>query len=273
MLSVISDNKDKSTAEGTVKVIETWILAALRNRVFFTYDELNLAVREKLTEYNERPFQKKKGSRQSVFEEEEKEFLMPLPATPYETAVWSTATIQPDYLISVEESKYSVPYEFIGKKVDIRSTEKVIEVFYHNNRVASHIRKDNWPDPFYIPEHMPEKHRIYMQYNSEYFLKWAAENGSSTLTVVKGFLYSHKVEQQGYKTCASLMRLADRYTPQSLEQACERALSFTSSPSLKNISIILKNKLEKSKGEKVNYSNGSQYGITRGSAYYGGERK
>ena len=119
---------------------------------------------------------------------------------------------------------------------------------------------------------MPEKHRIYMQYNSEFFLKWAAENGVATLIVVKGFLYSHKVEQQGYKSCTSLMRLGDRYTPQSLEQACERALSFTSAPSLKNISIILTNKLKKSKEEKVQYSKGSQYGITRGSAYYGGER-
>ena len=264
--------RDKPNAEGSVKVMETWILAALRNRTFFTFDELNLAIREKLIEYNEHPFQKKKGSRKSVFEEEEKVFLMPLPATRYETAVWSTATIQPDYLISIGESKYSVPYEFIGKKVDIRITEKVIEVFYHNNRIASHLRKDHCPDPIYIPEHMPEKHRIYMQYNSEFFLKWAAENGASTLIVVKSFLYSHKVEQQGYKSCTSLMRLADRYTPQNLEQACERALSFTPAPSLKNISIILKNKLEKLKEEKVQYSKGSQYGITRGASYYGGGR-
>ena len=59
---------------------------------------------------------------------------MPLPASPYETAVWSTATIQPDYLIKIGDCKYSVPYEFIGKKVDIRATENSIEVFYHSNR-------------------------------------------------------------------------------------------------------------------------------------------
>jgi hypothetical protein len=111
-----------------------------------------------------------------------------------------------------------------------------------------------------------------MQYNSEFFLKWAGENGPSTLIVVKSFLYSHKVEQQGYKSCASLMRLADRYTPESLEQACERALSFTPAPSLKNISIILKNRMEKTKDEKVKYNKGSQYGITRGATYYGGGR-
>lgn len=112
-----------------------------------------------------------------------------------------------------------------------------------------------------------------MQYNSEFFLKWTSENGPSTLIVMKSFLFSHKVEQQGYKMCTSLMRLADRYTPQSVECACERALSFTPAPSLKNISIILKNKLEKTKGEMVQYSKGSQYGITRGASYYGGGHK
>lgn len=89
--------KDKPNAEGTVKVIETWIFAALRNRKFFTFDELNKAICEKLEEFNAKPFQKKKGSRLFAFIEEEKDFLMPLPASPYETAVWTTATIQLDF--------------------------------------------------------------------------------------------------------------------------------------------------------------------------------
>ena len=163
--------KDKPNAEGTVGVIETWILAALRNRKFFSFDELNKAIKEKLEEFNAKPFQKKKGSRLSAFLEEEKDFLMPLPASPYETAVWSTATIQPDYLITVGDCKYSVPYEFIGKKVDIRATEKSIEVFYHNNRIASHVRKSYAPDPIYIPEHMPEAHRKFLEYNTDSFLE------------------------------------------------------------------------------------------------------
>ncbi len=219
--------KDKPTAEGSVRVIETWILAALRNRKFFSFDELNQAIKEKLKEFNDRSFQKKKGSRSSAFFEEEKDFLMPLPASPYETAVWSTATIQPDYLISVGDCKYSVPYEFIGKKVDIRTTENCIEAFYHNNRIASHVRKTYSPDPIYIPEHMPENHRKYLEYNTDSFLKWGEGVGSSTLLVVKNFLYMHKVEQQGYKSCASLMRLADRYGTERLENACMKALGYT----------------------------------------------
>lgn len=264
--------KDKPSAEGTVNVIETWIMAALRNRKFFSFVELNQAIREKLLEFNAKPFQKKQGSRLSAFEEEEKAFLLPLPASPYETAIWLKATIQPDYLITAGDCKYSVPYEYIGKEVEIRSTEKCIEVFYQGHRIASHVRKSYSPDPIYIPEHMPEKHRKYLSYNAEHFKDWASDVGRSTLTVINHFLTMHKVEQQGYKPCASLMRLADRYSLERLEKACEKALSYTPSPSLKNISTILKNGQDKV-GILPEISSGRSRGITRGASYFkGGDR-
>ena len=262
--------KDKPNVEGTVGVISTWIIAALRNRKFFSFLELNGAIKEKLAEFNAKPFQKKKGSRFSAFEEEEKSFLMPLPAAPYETAVWSTATIQPDYLITAGNCKYSVPYEFIGKQVDIRVTEKCVEVFYHNNRVASHISVAYAKDPIYLPEHMPENHRRYLSYNTESFLEWGESIGSSTLSMVKTFLYAHKVEQQGYKTCASLMKLADRYSIERLEAACNRALSYTPNPSLKNITAILKNGQDKAHAKPSVAKTSGQYGITRGASYFKG---
>jgi transposase len=264
--------KDKSSVEGSVGVLKTWILAALRNRKFFTFEELNDAIRQKLLEFNERPFQKKKGSRRSAFLEEEKDFLLPLPASPYETAIWKTVTIQPDYLITAGDCKYSVPYEFIGKQVDVRSTEKCIEVFYHNNRIASHVRKPGMAEPIYLPEHMPQNHRKYLTYTGESFMEWAMGVGNATLAVTKNFLHMQKVEQQGYKSCISLMKLADRYSTKRLEKACEKALGYTPSPSLKNISMILKNGQDNACNKAVTTSVGAEYGITRGADYYkGGE--
>jgi hypothetical protein len=195
---------------------------------------------------------------------------MPLPASTYETAVWSKATIQPDYLIAVGNCKYSVPYEFIGKEVEIRTTEKSIEVFFCNNRIASHVRRAYSPDPVYVPEHIPENHRKYLAYNTDSFLEWAENAGTSTLLVVKNFLYMHKVEQQGYRTCSSLMKLADRYSTERLEKACEKALSYTPSPSLKNISTILKNVQDKVAVTNPPSYAGTSHGITRGAAYFKG---
>ncbi|WP_028977715.1 hypothetical protein [Sporolactobacillus terrae] len=68
--------KDKPNVEGTVKIISTWIIAALRNGQYFSI-QLNEAIKEKLVEYNQKPFQKKNGSTQSAFAEEVNFALLP----------------------------------------------------------------------------------------------------------------------------------------------------------------------------------------------------
>ena len=132
--------KDKPNAEGTVGNISTWITAALRNEQFFSLAELNRAIRDKLELFNQRLFQKKEGSRRSLFLGEEKPLLAPLPATRFELSDWKTATVQFNYHISVDGMLYSVPYEYIKKKVDVKVTDTTIETFYNHNRIASHRR-------------------------------------------------------------------------------------------------------------------------------------
>ena len=121
---------------------------------------------------------------------------------------------------------------------------------------------------------MPENHRKYLEYSTDSFLEWAESVGCSTLIVIKNFLYMHKVEQQGYKPCASLMKLGDKYSLDRLEKACEKALGYTPSPSLKNITTILKNGQDKVATVSVKSSSkSSSYGITRGASYFeGGDR-
>jgi transposase len=70
--------KQKASVERAVGMLSTWITAALRNRQFFSLVELNEAMRQKLDDFNRKPFQKKPGSRESAFAEE-LPFLMPLP--------------------------------------------------------------------------------------------------------------------------------------------------------------------------------------------------
>jgi len=263
--------RDKSAAEGTVKHTSTWIIAVLRNRKFFSIHELKDAVAEKLYEFNTKEFKKREGSRLSAFLNEEKEFLKPLPAAPYEQAVWTTATVQKDYLITDGKNKYSVPFDLIGEKIDIRITRNTIEAFFHGARMASYPRSDKaLRDPIIIPAHMPENHRKFLSYNDDGFLDWACSVGTNTHTVVKCFLKSGKVSEQGYKACASLTNLADRYGHARLENACSRTLAYMGQPSIRSIAMILKNGQDKSKNgpERSGTSTGKQYGITRGADYY-----
>lgn len=264
--------QDKSLAEGSVKYASTWIIAALRNRKFFSIEEVKQAVSEKLGELNHFPFKKREGNRYSAYLNEERVFMQPLPLTPFEPAEWSTAKVPQDYLISDGKNKYSVPFDLIGESVDIRLTGNTVEAFFHGSRVASHPRKASVQrDPIIQPEHLPMAHRKYLSYNEEDFLAWAKPIGTHTFTVVRCFLSSGKEPEQGYKSCASLTKLADRYSYERLEKACERALIYTSEPSIRNISTILKNGQDKVSSDSEmssKHQTSESHGITRGASYY-----
>jgi len=264
--------KDKPNVEGVVGNISTWITAALRNEQFFSLSELNTAIFDKLEVFNSKDFQKKEGSRLSLFKNEELPFLTPLPTTPFELAEWKTATVQFNYHIFVEGMLYSVPYEYIKRKVDVRITDRTIEVFYNHIRITSrdriYGRKGQYST---ILDHMPPEHKKYLEYNGDSFKKWAVEIGENTYQTICAILNSKSVEQQTYRSCMGLLKLADKYSAQRLEIACEKALKFTSNPSYKSIKNILSSTLkEKPEQDISNKTTGAKYGITRGSNYYGG---
>jgi len=264
--------KDKPNAEGTVGNISTWITAALRNEQFFSLRELNQAIREKLAVFNHKPFQKKEGSRYELFRHEELPLLTPLPATRYELADWKQATVLFNYHISIDGMLYSVPYEYIKKKVDIRVTDKTIEIFYNHNRIASHVRKYGRKGQYStIVEHMPEDHQKYLEWDGKRFRKWAMQIGDNTYKVIDSLLLSKPVEQQTYRSCMGLLKLADKYSVERLEAACKKALSYTASPSyksIKNILIATKDKLDSNESEIKQSTISNKFGITRGADYY-----
>jgi hypothetical protein len=266
--------KDKPNAEGSVNVISTWITAALRNEQFFSVVELNRAIHEKLEEFSHRPFQKKEGSRFEIFRNEELPLLAPLPASPYELAEWKQATVQFNYHISCNGMLYSVPYEYIKRKVDVRITDKTIEIFYNHNRIASHRRLYGRKGQYAtIVEHMPEDHQKYLEWNGNRFRRWAERIGANTYQVVDAILTSKCVEQQSYRSCMGLLKLADKYSADRLEASCKKALSYTASPSYKSIKNILSAGRDKTADTSVDKTTESEttqnrYAITRGADYY-----
>ena len=178
--------KDTAAVEGEVDKLTSHIIAKLRSRRCFSLTELNAEVRKLLDAYNHRNFQKKDGSRYSVFTNEEILFMHPLPGIPYEFSLWKTATVQLNYHVAFDNQYYSVPYAYVRKKVDIRSTKSLVEVFYQNTRVCSHRRLYGRKGQYDTnPDHMPENHRLYSEWNSERFLHWAGNIGSSTREVIE----------------------------------------------------------------------------------------
>lgn len=233
--------KDKPHAEGTVSYASTWILAALRNDTFFSLADAKAAVAEKLELLNGYPFKKREGNRREAYLLEEKEFMQPLPANPYEPSVWSEQTILLDYTVTDGLNKYSVPYDLIGEVVSVRVTRDAVEVFFHGSRVAVHPRdQKRRRDPIIVPTHMPDNHRQYLAYTKDDFETWAAAIGPNTEKIVHFFLESGRAPEQGFKSCVSLKKYAERYKAERIEEACRQILTFSGEPSIRGLSILLK---------------------------------
>jgi transposase len=262
--------KDKASVERSVGITSSWIIAALRGQRFFSVSELNGAIKEKLADFNDRPFQKKPGNRRSAFMEE-KNFLLPLPQSRYELSSWKVAIVQYNYCVSVDRMYYSVPYDYIKREIEVRLTRNTVEMFFKGARIASHQRLHGKPGQFCIvPEHMPESHQMYHDWDKEKFLSWAHGCYCPNIAVVvEEWFRVSPTEQQACQRCSDLFYLADKYGSLRLDAACDRALVYTQNPSLKVIKSILTSGSDKlGKEQKKKNDTASSHGFTRGAAYY-----
>jgi len=229
--------KDKAKAEAGVLLVERWILACLRHRQFFSLDELNEAIAELLVKLNDRPFRKLPGSRRSRFEELDRPALRPLPATRYEFAEWSKARVGPDYHVELDGHYYSVPYQLVGKLLDLRRCGAVVECFHRSRRVAAHRYSQQVGEATALREHMPRAHREYLDWTPQRLVRWARQSGPHISEAVERILSSRPHPYQGFHAALGLRSLAKSYGQDRLEAACRRALrlgavSYTSLKSM-----------------------------------------
>ena len=213
--------RDKAKVEVGVQIAQRWIVAALRHRKFFSLGELNTAIGELLEKLNQRPFQKREGSRQSLFEQIDRPALRPLPAERYDLSVWSKALVNIDYHVQVNDSFYSVPYTLAQRTVEVRATPTTVEIYYQGTRVASHIRARKPYTAATHPEHRPKAHQAHLEWPPSRLVDWAQKTGRFSAQLFQQILDRYPHPEMGYRSCLGLLRLGEKYGPKRLESACE----------------------------------------------------
>lgn len=232
--------RDKAKAESGVLIVERWIAAALRNRTFFSMAEANAAIRERLEWLNARPFAKLPGSRRSLFSDIDRPALRPLPARRYVFATWRTAKVNIDYHhVEVERHWYSVPYQLVGQRIDVRLSAASVECFVAGRRVASHLRSSKPGRHTTLPAHMPESHRRHLEWTPGRIVRWAERSGPATGRLVTAILESRPHPEQGFRSCLGILRLGRRYGDERLEAAAARAIAIRAL-SYRSVESILK---------------------------------
>jgi len=236
--------RDKAKAEMSVLLAERWILARLRNRRFYSLAEANAVIRELLVWLNDRPFKKLPGSRRTLFEELDRPALRPLPVVPYEYGEWKLGLkVNIDYHIEAGRHYYSVPYQLVGQRVDVRSTAMTVEVFFSGKRVASHLRSGAVGRHTTEAAHMPDSHRRHAEWTPSRIIEWAGKTGPSTAALAEAIMEARRHPEQGYRSCLGIIRLVDRYGAERLEAAAARALAARAL-SYRSVESILRHGLD-----------------------------
>lgn len=265
--------KGKASVEGTVGKIATAVIAKLRNETFFDLATLKAAVSKAVDAFNRAPFQKRPGSRREAWLEE-KPFLDKLPDIPYEVAEWLyDRKVYPNSHVSVHKNYYSVPYEYVGRKVDIKLMEGTLEIYSGHQCISRHRR---FPDC--VKNHYDTRREDMPPYfdqpemNGDRMCRWADKIGPNARTVVDRIFASVQIEEQAYNSVLAVLKLEKAYSREALEKACGEALKKTHSPRYRQLKSILVQMGRGSAPKAAKLpSSTSTKGLVRGAAYYGGD--
>ena len=221
--------KDKASVENAVSNVYRRIYAPLRNEVFHSLQALNAGIRQQLLLHNEKPYQKKQGTRKSIFTTYELPQMRELPSELFEIKKITRAKVQRNYHIFLGEEKnyYSVPHQYVGQKVAVVYSFKTVEVFLAGRRITIHTRLVSRGGHRYQTkdDHMPKRHQKWKKtkgYDEAYFLAQAKKIGEATYWAIQNILVSRIHVEQSYKSCQGVFHLAKKYSNERLEAAALR---------------------------------------------------
>lgn len=237
--------RHKALAEGMVKIIYRVIYPVIRQNKYTSLEDLNRDLLIELDKLNNKLMQGRPYSRRMLFEETEREALQPLPAHCFEIRHKKVATVMKNnhVCLSVDKHYYSVPYEYIGKKVKLFYNQADLEIYYQYEKIASH-KRDHRPFRYTtVSEHLASSHQYITDWTPESFIERAGKVGMNTRVYIQKVLEKPQHAEQAYRSCQGILSLAKRVGNERLNNACARA-DYFGEYSYKTVKTIIERKLD-----------------------------
>lgn len=257
--------KDKAMAEVGVQIVQRWVLARLRNQVFFDLDELNQQISHWMVELNQRITKTYTVSRAERLETIDRPALQRPPILPYAYSAWAyNQRVDDSYHVLFKGKRYSVPYQFAHRMVDVRATEDVVEVFWQRERIARHAVTTNLVTS--DPAHRPDNHQFANDITPDNMRIWAAGVGTATQQFVETNLSDMRHYASKLKSLINLKREIHQHDWQSsLEAACAFVVQMKCFSVSRLRAVLKRHSFEPTKTTKpIQHSN------IRGADYYAG---
>ena len=217
--------RDKASVENSVKIIYQRVYARLRNRTFFSIEEINDAFREKVREHNQTRMQQKDYSREEKFLAEEKQTLSPLPETAFEIKYYTDLRVATNNCIYLGRDKhyYSVPHTYIGQKVSVIYTRSLVQIYCNGQSIATHQR--NYGFGYTTQkEHLCSSHQHYKDRSPQYYIQMAEKRSPVLEKLIRQIFEQTKIPETVFKRCDGLLSLSRKTDPVLFERACQLAL-------------------------------------------------
>ena len=219
---------DKAMVEGAVNIVYQQIYAPLRKQTFYSLESLNHHIGQQLDLLNLKPYKGSSESRRDIFNRAEHHLLKPLPETPYQLMKVKRLVVQRNYAIQLPDNKhyYTVPYQYVGKEVEVYFNALIVEIYHKHERIALHVRNSTEPKFNRLHEHMPANHKAMVErqgWTVEGLVKRASCVGQYTTQAASRILGSSIYPEQNFKACNALLLLQNSYGKQILEAACRHA--------------------------------------------------
>jgi transposase len=219
--------QDKSKVELGVKGIQRWILMRLRHHTFFDINELNDAISGLIDAYNDKVIRRLGKSRSELFSELDAPLLHPLRANCYVYREHKRYTVRGDYHIEIGGSGYSVPFQYLGKQVDVWSSRTSVTISYQGEVIAAHPRLSRPYEDSTITAHMPSQYQYqFEKWNPGRILNWALSIGENTTVLMKQIMQSRSHPVRGYQSCMAILSFSKTYGSEALELACTKAIEL-----------------------------------------------
>lgn len=119
-----------------------------------------------------------------LFEEAERQALLPLPARPYVPVTWKKATVHANSHVEFDRREYSVPWTLVGQSLWIRAEPTSVCVYANDERIATHVRRTGLGPPSTVDGHLPEHRRDLRHRSRAYWLQRARLVGDATEQLV-----------------------------------------------------------------------------------------
>lgn len=172
------------------------------------------------------------------FETLERDALLPLPAQPFDPPTWAEATVHPDHHLIFERSYYSVPTRYVGKKVWVRGTRRLVEIFCDDELIKTHARatrRGTWQSD---ENDYPDSAKAFLFAHPSWCRKKAAELGTHVSQMIEAILADNAI--RNLRKAQGLLRFAEKYGPKRLDEACDYLLHFAVTD-LRRVKHVLEN--------------------------------